>query len=91
MPRLGRKLRGWVSTRAGVIVAGYKTKFAVDPGLEDVIVPIANAHMNALGRRVTSSIYITHDNRQARALPNSLRYLSEGDGLERRMLPTYTI
>ena len=90
MPRLGRKLRGWVSTRAGIVLAGYKTKFAVDPGLEDVIVPIANAHMNALGRRATSSIYVTHDNRQAMALPSNLRYLSEHDGSERRALPAYT-
>ncbi len=91
MPRLGRKLRGQVSTRAGVFVAGFKTKCAVDPGLEDIVVPIANAQINALGRRETSSVYVTHDNRQARALPNNLNYLSQGRDSNRRALPAYAM
>jgi hypothetical protein len=76
MPRLGRRLTGEVSTRVGVFVAGYKTNYAVDPGLEDTIVPIATAQMNSLSRRVTSAISINHNNQQPiSAFPQNVRNL----------------
>lgn len=92
---MSKKLRGYVSTRYGFIVGGMKTKFGIDPGLEDVIVSIANAQISALAPRNVAAIYITHDNRQPAMLPNSLRYLEEnqgagllpGGGLGRRLLP----
>ena len=86
--RAGRRLTGFVSTRVGVIVTGYKTKFGVDPGLEDVIVPIATAQTNALGRRATASVYVSHSNRQPMsALPDSLRYLNYGNASRRGLVP----
>lgn len=76
MSLFARQLRGTISTRTGVFVPGYKTKFAVDPGLQDTIVPIASAQISALASRNTSSIYIYHDNRNPPILPpQNVRYL----------------
>lgn len=64
-----RQLRGTISTRAGVFVAGYKSKFAIDPGLQDTVVPIVTAQLNALGARNVSSVYVYHDNRHPPVIP----------------------
>jgi hypothetical protein len=84
---MSKKLRGWVSTRYGFYVGGMKTKFGVDPGLQETIVPIANAQVSALAPRNTAAIYITHDNRQPRILPPNLRYLEENQGATAGLLP----
>lgn len=86
---MGKKIKGCVSTRIGVFISGFKTKYSVDPGLQDTIVPIATAQMNALGQRSTASVYVTHDNRYLTALPNNLEYLNLGgrnNGLARRLI-----
>jgi hypothetical protein len=91
---MSKKLRGSVSVRFGVIVPGMKTKYSVDPGLQDTVVPIANATISALAPRNTSVIYISHSNSQPAMLPPNLEYLEENrgarlipTGLTRRLLP----
>lgn len=83
-----KKLRGSVSTRIGVFVTGMKTKYAVDTGLQDTIVPISTAQINALAPRLVASVYVSHDNRHPYpALPRELTTLITGEG--RRTLPSY--
>jgi len=72
---MGKKLKGRVSTRVSIGVEGYRTRYVVHPGLQDTIVPIATAHLNALASKSLSTIYITHDNRYPAALPNNLEGL----------------
>jgi len=91
---MSKKLRGTVSTRWGILVGGMKTKYSVDPGLQDTIVPIANAQISALSERNTSTIYVSHTNTEPQMLPPYLRYLEENPnnfarpmGLMRRVIP----
>ncbi len=90
MAWFARQLRGTISTRAGVFVAGYKTKFAVDPGLQDTIVPIASAQISALASRNTSSVYVYHDNRNPPMLPpQNIRYFPRRASLDNPLLLDY--
>lgn len=91
---MSKKLRGYVSTRYGAIIAGMKTKFSVDPGLQDTIVPVADAQISALAPRNVAAIYVSYSNSQPAMLPSGLRYLEENNGtgliprdLTRRVLP----
>lgn len=78
-----QKLRGYISTREGVIISGYKTKFGVDPGLQDVIAPIAVAQINALSNSHPAGyVHVNHINQ---TLPDSLQTLIQGER-QRRML-----
>jgi len=82
------KLRGSVSTREGIFVTGYKTKFAVDPGLQDVIVPIACAQVSALATRPCAAVYVDWSNRFSQpALPSSLQALIEGGSRRGALMP----
>jgi len=86
-----KKLRGSVSTRIGVFVTGTKTKYAVDTGLQDTIVPIATAQINALAPRLVASLYVTHDNRQPQAAlpPDLATLITSRDRI--RALPYYAL
>lgn len=86
---MGKKIKGCISSRIGIFISGFKTKYAVDPGLQDTVVPIATAQLNALGQRSTASVYVTHDNQHLTALPKNLKYLDMGNSrnLARRLLP----
>jgi len=80
------KLRGHVSTRRGVVIPGMKTKYAVDPGLQDTVAPIACAQISALAPRNTSYVTVRHVNNPGLStLPDTLRYLNTGSG--RGLLP----
>jgi hypothetical protein len=83
----GGKLRGSITTRYGVFIGGMKTHFEVDPGLQDTIVPIANAQISALAPRNVSAIYISYHNTQPQMLPDSLRYLEQNQGGGAGLLP----
>ena len=86
MGLFGRRLKGSVSTRSGVFVSGYKTKYRVDPQLQDTVTPIATAQLNALAERNTASVAVYHNNRHPfENLPENLRYL--GAGGRSRALP----
>jgi len=75
-----KKLRGHVSTRMGVFVGGIRTSYAVDPGLQDTIVPLGSAQISALATRNTSAVSVHHTNAvRPPALPGELNnYLNSG-------------